>query len=559
MMRGRSDSRRLGSWGPAQPAPGSGFLRSLTGLAIRKSTALLLLISVLVINSQAMIYRPSVGRFKDAFVLSHKDQFHLFSMYKTGGDDTNFRNVWLATSKDGVHWEDVGPVIKDAPFCIWAMAVHRVGDRFIMNHGSFTTPGVQNVIRFWESEDLLHWTFMGSRADLLPDTRWYPAESRLDCMSIVPVVEGDKIRYYGYATGPGGFLESDDGIRWSGKPPPEIDWGVFPPPPTLKDEGILEIGGCQQIGDRFYLVGGWFNHMGHTGYGVFTLVAQSPNGPFFADSAAYRLCGNSTRWVAMWARFCPIKEEVLVNGYLYSGYSYETGEVWLPPLKKAIVDPKGHLRLGYWKGNDALHGAFANIDLSGCRKVYPDDKDGDCRVIASGNRLELQAQPEQASLLRPHVPRTVVVLEGKIDCGKGIVVEGTIQATCRDRRLVAPTAGFYLEEKDGEGTAILLQSQGQTEIGRLSLGDRAAFRSEDVIGPGCAAPAGLVPHRNHAFRLFVRKNMFELYVDDMFVQTFNTTHDPDAAGRVPQRIWFVAENGQAIFEDVRVSPMTLGE
>jgi hypothetical protein len=47
-------------------------------------------------------------------------------------------------------------VIKDAPFNIWAMAIHRVGGRFIMNHGSFTKLGVQNVLRFWESQDLLH-------------------------------------------------------------------------------------------------------------------------------------------------------------------------------------------------------------------------------------------------------------------------------------------------------------------------------------------------------------------------------------------------------------------
>ncbi len=91
----------------------------------------------------------------------------------------------------------------------------------------------------------------------------------------------------------------------------------------------------------------------------------------FRRRAAYRLCGNSTRWVALWARFCPMKEDVLVNGYMYSGYSYEIGETWLPPLKQAIVDPKGHLRLGYWKGNDSLRGTFANIDLSKCRKVYP--------------------------------------------------------------------------------------------------------------------------------------------------------------------------------------------
>ena len=244
---------------------------------------------------------------------------------------------------------------------------------------------------------------------------------------------------------------------------------------------------------------------------------------------------------------------------MHRGYSYETGETWFPPLKKAIVDPQGHLRLGYWKGNDALPGAFANIDFSKCRRVYPSDENGNCRLIADGNRLELQAQPEQNSLDRLTVPRTVAVLEHKVDCSQGIVVEGTIRATCRDRRLVAPTAGFYLEEKDGEGTAILLQSQGQTDIGKLTLGDRMAFRSEDVIGPGCAAPAGIVPHQDHTFRLLVRKNMFELYLDDLLVQTFNTTHDPDVAGHIPQRVGFIAENGQANFENIKIAPMTLGE
>ncbi len=136
--------------------------------SLRTSLFVLLLIGLLGANGAAMVYRPSVGRFKDGFILWHQDQFYLFSMY-TPSDEANFRNVWLATSSDGVHWKHVGPVIKDAPFNIWAMSVHQVGDKFIMNHGSFTRPGVQNVIRFWESTDLVHWTFLGHEADLLPD------------------------------------------------------------------------------------------------------------------------------------------------------------------------------------------------------------------------------------------------------------------------------------------------------------------------------------------------------------------------------------------------------
>jgi hypothetical protein len=507
-----------------------------------------------------MVYRPSVGRFKDGFVLWHEGQFYLFSMYMHApGDDSHFRNVWLATSHDGVHWKDVGPVIKDAPFNIWAMAVHRVGDRFIMNHGSFSRPGVQNVIRFWESTDLVHWTFLGHETDLFPDARWYHPDSRLDCMSVVPTTEGGRLKYYGFATGPGGFLESDDGRHWSGLPQPEIDWGTASPPPTPADEGLFEVGGCHTIGGKCYLVGGWFNYMGATGYGVYTLVADTPRGPFHADTAAYRLCGNSSRWVALWARFCPTDQDLLVNGYMYSGYTYETGDTWLPPLKKAVVDPGGHLRLGYWKGNEALKGAPVKVDLTACDMIFPSTAIHDCSCTVSDKGLEIRAQPERNSVVRTNVPTAVAVLENTFDFRRGVVFEGTIQATCHDRRLVAASAGFYLEEQPGEGTAILLHSYGRSEIGPMTLTDRVDFQPEDTIGPGCAAPAGIVPHMNHTFRLFVRQNMFELYVDDMLVQTFNTTHQPDGVGHTPRRLGFIAQNGQGLFHNVQAWSMNLDE
>ncbi len=523
------------------------------------SVSVILLICLFGTNCAAMIYRPSVGRFKDGFVLWHEGQYYLFSMYNTTGEEIHFRNVWLATSGDGVHWKDVGPVIKEAPFNIWAMSVHRVGDRFIMNHGSFSRPGVQNVIRFWESADLVHWTFMGHDTDLFPDARWYPPESRLDCMDVLPVVKDGQTRYYGFATGPGGFLESADGIRWSGRPQAAIDWGTVPPPPTPADEGGLEIGGCHEIQGKYYLLGGWFNYMGSTGYGVYTLLADSPLGPFRADDAAYRLCGNSTRWVALWARFCPTNDDLLINGYMYSGYSYEAGETWLPPLKRAVVDSAGHLRLGYWKGNEALKGAPVKAELSSCKEVYPGEASPECSCDSADNRLTLQAQPEQGSMIRTNIPTTVALLDNTFDCSKGVVMEGTIQATCRDHRLVASSAGFYLEEKPGEGTAILLHSYGRTEIGKMTLKDRLDFYEEDTIGPGCAAPNGILPHTNHTFRLLIRKNMFEFYLDDMLVQTFNTTHEPGGIGLAPQRVGFIAQNGCALFENLKVWSMTLDE
>lgn len=505
-----------------------------------------------------MIYKPSTGRFKDISIVWHEGRYYLFSMYSPVAEE-DFRNVWMAVSDDGVHWDHIGPVIKDAPFNIWAMAIHKVGDRFIMNHGSFTRPGVQNVIRFWESTDLVNWTFMGYEADLTPDLRWYHPDSRLDCMSVVPVDEDGKARYYGYATGPGGFLESNDGIHWQGMPQPHVDWDTVAPPPTPKDEGGFEVGGCYRIEGRYYLVGGWFNYMGSTGYGVYTLIGDAPTGPFRADAAAYRLCGNSTRWIAMWARFIQSDTELLINGYMYNGYTYETGDAYLPPIKKAVVDEHNHLHLGYWDGNEAIKGEALCVDLNRCLMVYPEEFNEECLCHLSENRLEVYAQPERNSITRVDIPTTVVVIDNEFDLNNGIVVEGEILTTCRDPRLVASSVGFYLEETQGESTAILLHSYGRTEIGKFTSSDAVVFDSEDVIGPGCAAPAGISPHTPHTFRLFIRKNMFELYLDDMLVQTFNTTHNPDIIGKTPKRLGFISQNGQAVFENLKIWKMTLDD
>ena len=225
-----------------------------------------------------------------------------------------------------------------------------------------------------------------------------------------------------------------------------------------------------------------------------------------------------------------------------------------PPL---LLCPRGAPRGR--SGHPRLPEPPRKVDLTTCKRVYPGETYQACSCTGTADRLQIAAQPERGSSFRPELPITVAVLDGNLDFGKGIVLEGTIQATCRDRRLTASSVGSYLEEKPGEGTAILLRSYGRTEIAKMTTTDRVLFRPEDTIAPGCAAPAGIVPHTNHPFRLMVRKNMFELYLDDMFVQTFNTTHDPGNIGLTPQRIGFIVENGLGLFENVTVAPMTLDE
>ena len=239
-----------------------------------------------------MLYKPSQGIFKDNCVFFHEGRYYLFSMYSAldgNHDDRNgYNHVWQAVSDDGVHWRDAGPVIS-APFLVWAMGVWQAGNRFYLNHGSFSGAGTQNVLRFWESPDLRNWTYMGEDADLSPDPRWYDPESRFDCMDVISTEENGRTCYHGIASGPGGWLRSDDGVRWEGRPPSRFEFGSLQP----AGDYPFEIAGWLPIDGKIYVLGSRPVYAGNRGYCVYTLTGASVNGPFRPDAGAYRLSGHT--------------------------------------------------------------------------------------------------------------------------------------------------------------------------------------------------------------------------------------------------------------------------
>jgi hypothetical protein len=134
-----------------------------------------------------------------------------------------------------------------------------------------------------------------------------------------------------------------------------------------------------------------------------------------------------------------------------------------------------------------------------------------------------------------------------------VIVEGKLRA----ERLSFPRpkyAGFVIEE-DGGHTAILLEigvpAVRRSLIGKLR-GEGEAMRLEamDETGPGCATVTGIDDGREHSFRLWVRKGMLELYVDDLLMQTFFT-------GETTGRVGFVVQNCKAAFSDVKAWAMSL--
>ena len=518
-------------------------------------------------KNDAMIFKSSSGSWWwDPSIIWHDGQYYLFSMLKPGasvvGDGMLLADsMLLATSKDGVHWQDHGASLTSnrPDKRVYKMFVGRCGDRFIMDHGAFSQAGEQNTLCFYESKDLHNWSNIGENH---PDPKYYAPHGRWDHMYILPKDEANTAAgFWGYVVanpnpamikeGRGfGMMESSNGREWTQLPPPKVDCGRFPPIHSL------ETGGCERLAGKYYLIGGYANIMGQFNYSMFTLVSDSPTGPFKLDQDAWRLCGGSGypgRWgVQFLAAFARGNGEILISQYI----SFDRG-VWLVPLKKAVVDSAGHLRMGYWKNNNAAKGAGIVQDAA-CHLEYPSALNGASPppprlacVEVEGGRVKLAPEYPNGEDYRDH--QAMAMFDTMFNPLQGVILEGTIkpEAIGRER---PQYAGFYIEEAAGRGVATLLHvghpALRRSLIGNLSVTPKWSFDCLDETGPGCATVTGLDWNRSHCFRLWVRNNAFELYIDDILMQTFITTN-------MTGRLGIVAQNIPATFDDLKVWQMNL--
>ncbi|MEI6218151.1 MAG: hypothetical protein WCP86_04575, partial [bacterium] len=446
-----------------------------------------------------MIFKPEKGAMWDPSILWHDGKYHAFMMYNVDGNNgLGAGHCLLATSVDGAHWRDEGPVINERArsdgAAFFKCFVAKCGDKFIMDHGVARQQG-QDVMRFYQSKDLRYWDFITS---MEPDARWYSRE-RWDHMYILPKIEGKpEAGYWGYIVAVSNkgnhlpsMMESRDGTRWKALPPTRTRWGSTPP------KRYLEYGGCERINGKYYLIGGVHEYMGNKGYCMYTFVADNPRGPFRPDAEAFRLCGNSGKfvaWLAAWARG---KDELLISNY--ASPHPEDRSPWLLPMRKAVVDKHGHLRMGWWSGNEALKGRRLT---TGKKKVTLDSKN----------------KPGNYDVFR---------LAGTRSAG-GVILEGTVRARASGRgdKNARPSVGFVIEGESCQSVAVQMgigKPEGrETHIGTVSAGPNGSltFTSEDVTGKGCATVTGVEDGREHTFRLLRRAGMFELYIDDLLMQTY---------------------------------------
>jgi sucrose-6-phosphate hydrolase SacC (GH32 family) len=517
---------------------------------------------------KGLIYRPASGQFWDPGVIYVAGKYYMYSMY--GGD-----SVWLATSQDGVHWTDYGVVLKSEGFKnnrVWKPYVARVGDNFILNHGAFTGQGTNNnLLRFYESQDLIHWKHL---YEIPIDTNFYRSNGRWDHMYTIPKNEQDPSQgFWGYMVadpidhGGFGMMDSPDGVHFRPIKAPQIlaDFRI----PTL------EIGGIKKFGQKYYLLGGNVNHYGFSGYGVYTYVADSPTGPFRPDLDAYRLTGTSgidgNYFIHVLACFVKDSPEDLVSDpFTFRNASDTDGQgTWFLPMRKAIVDAQGHLRLAYWRQNDLVKGKEIQVDTVENSVVFPPGQTAAnpiVQVAGGGDRLLIHTDKDWKPFSWLDAGKTrkaITVLNHRFDLTKGLIIEGHINAKAVFHGYTDASksyAGFFIEglKKDelekGSGTAILLEigepQWRESLIGRIQTEGSFRFEGIDATGRASATVTGLDDGKDHTFRLWLRSGQMELYIDDLLMQSFFYF-------KATGRIGFIAQESEVDFSKLRFYSMNL--
>ncbi len=422
------------------------------------------------------------GRMWDTWLYLHDGTFYLYYLAKAG---RSWNNISMATSTDGVHWRETGRVLAKGSGVkwmgtgsTWKSPDFEADGKYFMNFSEWKGP--RQTIFFAESTDLRNWRRLGDEFEFKQDERWYKRTGRWDCIWTIPRPGGG---LYGYwtatpkpKTGGGfGFGETLDGVRWKALPPPKVHGARGG-----------EVGAIERIGGRYYMMYGRHPVM-------MTLVADLPEGPFHAAKKNFRLLAGHTYF----SRFFPTPDGMLVNHHSIA----RSGPVYFAPLKSAVVDDKGTLRLGWWKGNEGM-------------KHEP--------VPVEPPRPLGQAEPSKEPDLRPagSDTRAPAMLGNAFDVESGVILEGTLALP---EKKGTPRRGLYIECGKDRGVAILVGATGRAELGPMQP-DGSGFRPEKKVDREMAFG------KDTKFRLLLKHSLLEFYLDDILIECFSMP--AGATGRV---------------------------
>ncbi|UVI29692.1 hypothetical protein [Paenibacillus spongiae] len=504
---------------------------------------------------------------------------HYYAMFNVRSNINELNNssyaIDLFKSKDGVHWElfceDTLPIVGSHG----GFSFHRFGDYF-MYHPTCTNPQKGIHFKSYRSRNLLEWEHLGDTYDVGIDNRYY--EQRWDEIVVLDDVDADGNEvYFGYISsevrndiGPPscGMLKSRDGLEWEILPPPVIHWGTTPP-------HHMEVNFCEKMNGKYYLNMSGRQYMDSLGYSLYTFVADQPEGPYVPDREMFRLCGTSHHEITWLSHTIHSPEGILCATWLCKGTSpaVPSQSFTIAPFKR-LLNVDGHLRLGYWSGNDAAKGEETRLSKLDIVHPLPQVKGERDHYRLEKDKFIIQASRDGI----------ILMFEKMFDVQKGFIIEGNVEL-CESRTLIethhhAAHIGIYMESGTNSGTAMVVDTHGVTRTGYIQYSDHKisdynfrkdiysgmglvdgrsgplkgtlAFDCQDTAGPYGHANASDLRHGSrHTIRILARGDFMELYVDDYYVQTF---YVPET---FTGRVGIVVSDGVAECESFRAWEMNI--
>lgn len=517
------------------------------------------------------VYQPAIGQIWDPSVLYWNSSFWAISMYSPNGDK-KYPSGFLSRSEDGVHWLDVGPIAPSHPNCSWwkGFPLQRPDGTFVLNHGVYDTHGADNTtrdgndaLRILTSRNLQNWTEVATSK---PDAQWYKP-NRWDHMymkrvngSYVGFPVSEPINATRFAGTWPGVQHSPDGVAWTAAAPLEVRWGDIAP------QGIEE-GGIERLTlpngtSRYFLIGGQGGGGGCYQMWSFVSDEDSLMGPYSPTQRRFRLSGGLGGWGTCYSfgglgAWVPpsAHSEALISQYITPhGGSAGRYDVWLLPMRKPVAaqqaDGTPFLRLGYWQGNDRLCGASL-------RPTPPSTVEVNCNTGGSHSIAWIAEIDATTHSSGAYAAANLSANQEGLAVGFAIETPGsTTEST-----VILLTVGHESDTDPAATNATILRvdsSRGSVPDIIDIAGAFACGGKQNTIC-GVASITSITPRTNHAARLFLRRGMFELFVDELLVvsHVYPYKSDWNASGRIG--LAMMCNNASAAPSHASLSDLTVGK
>ena len=459
----------------------------------------LMLIGVLHTVTALMFHSSSVIDEWDTWAFVENGTFYAFYLVLQNG--TWFADSFgVATSVDGTHFKDHGVVFTgrclkppcgkrpwQGGFWMGSGSIWKdINGRYVVNW-SQDRAGTENI-SFAVSRDLIHWT--GVDEVYSPDPRYYKTHAsngvRWDCIYSIPASTTASLRDgyprlgywtattlgcgpYGLCNQTMGFGKTHDGLTWEALPSPVMQ------PPTVH---WTEVGAVEYVpgpkstnssnGRYFALLGG---NPANQAAEMIVYSAAQPGGPFIgARKNKVILPAAKSCYFARFFRGPNM--ELLVTHQSFS----HVGRTFIAPYKAVDLDSEGTMRLVWWAKNEKLKGS------------------------------QLPATTNSTGFFTPPVNVSV-----------GAVFEATFHLPAA-RAPLLQWPGFLLSQQGAGATLVALDAAGRCVIANVTsavtpTNPAVEFtwnREVDLWVSGAAVRV----------RLLYRRDMLELYVDDILLPVF---------------------------------------